>query len=84
MEPPNPDGWVTYRMADGTEIFGEYAWVTDPEFFEDGDEPIEVIKETWKLIGSETVTFKPSWWTDDDEDDDRPTEDAGTPDHLPE
>ena len=60
--------WVTYRMEDGSQIFGEYAWVENPEFFEEVSEPTRVIKETWILKESEIVTFNPIYWQDDDYD----------------
>jgi hypothetical protein len=58
--------WVTYRMEDGSDIYGEYAWVTDTEFFEESDE-CRVIKETWRLVDSEVVVFNE--WVDDEDDD---------------
>jgi hypothetical protein len=61
--------WVTYRMEDGSDIYGEYAWVTDTEFFEESDE-CRVIKETWRLVDSEVVVFNE--WIDDEDDDDLP------------
>lgn len=53
-------------MADGSSIYGEYAWVENEEFFEDVDEPIKVIKETWVLQKSETIVFEPQWWDEDE------------------
>lgn len=82
--------WETFRMADGTQVMGEYAWVGDVEFFEDmeydADEPFDVIKETWKLLDTETLHFAER---EPDEDDDDieivPGPDTyGPPDHLPE
>lgn len=60
--------WVTYRLADGSLIWGEYAFVTETEFFEDLDYPVDVIKETWVLQDSETVNFAPLWWSDEEDD----------------
>lgn len=59
---------TTYRRADGELVYGEYLFVMQPEFFEDVDEPVEVIKETWTLTASERVTFTPPGWTGDDDD----------------
>jgi hypothetical protein len=56
------DSWTTYRLADGDLIGGEFSFVTDTEFFEERDEPVDVVKETWVLQSSETVTFKPYGW----------------------
>lgn len=61
--------WVTYRMEDGSDIYGEFAFVTDPEFFDDTDDECRVVKETWKLVTSEVVIFNED---EDDEDEDLP------------
>lgn len=52
---------VTYRMADGSSVYGEYAFVTDTEWFTEGDdfEPIEVVREEWLLMQTTPVTFHP-------------------------
>lgn len=47
---------TTYRRADGVSI-GDYDWVVHTEFFDDLDEPIEVIEEIWLLTKSETIMF---------------------------
>lgn len=60
--------WTTYRMADGSLVFGEYAWVENEEFFEELDEPVKVVKETWVLQKTEMVVFEPPWWVEDDDD----------------
>lgn len=56
-----PRTWTTYRMANGEPIWGDYAWVDSPEFFDDLDEPIEVVKEVWVLQNSDVVTFGTQW-----------------------
>lgn len=58
--------WVTYKLANGDLVGGEYGFVTDDEFFDDIDEPVEVVKQTWRLVSSETVTFKPPWYEDEE------------------
>jgi hypothetical protein len=58
---------VTYKQADGGLIFGEFSFVTELEFFDDADKPIEVVKETWQRVAVETFTVKPPWWSDDEE-----------------
>jgi hypothetical protein len=60
--------WVTYRMEDGSDIYGEYAWVTGPEFFDDTDDECRVVKETWRLVGSEVLVFNEAEPDDDDEE----------------
>jgi hypothetical protein len=39
---------TTYKRADGEPI-GDFSWVSDIEYFEDLDEPVEVIKQVWGL-----------------------------------
>jgi hypothetical protein len=51
--------FTTYRLADGELIFGEYSFVTDPDFFDDCDERIEVIKEVWQLVDEQLLFFGP-------------------------
>jgi hypothetical protein len=58
--------FVTYKQADGQPVDGEYAWVTDLEYFADVDQPTDVVKETWTLVSRETLTVKPPFWDDDD------------------
>lgn len=64
----DPTEWVTYRMANGEPIFGEYAWVENPEFFDDVSEPVEVVKETWALVSVEPITFGGDEPDDDDKE----------------
>ena len=52
-----------YRRADGEPIYGEYDFVTQTEWFEDIDEPVELIMEDWSLTGSKLVTLYPALWT---------------------
>ncbi len=60
-----PDPMTTYRRADGEPIWGQFDFVQHEEFFEELDEPLEVVVETWALQASTTRTFVPSWWSDD-------------------
>jgi hypothetical protein len=59
------DAFTTYRMADGSQIYGEFSFVTETEFFDDYDGPIAVIKEEWRLASRTEVVFKPSWWVEE-------------------
>lgn len=43
---------TTWRMADGTLIAGEYSFTTTPEFFDDEDDPVRVVREVWSLTES--------------------------------
>lgn len=63
------DSFTTYRMADGSLIYGEFTFVTESEFFDGIDIPTEVVKETWSLVSRETVTFTPYGWSEEDDDD---------------
>lgn len=54
-------------MANGSAVWGEYAFVTDTEYFDDITESIKVIKETWVLQDSEVIVFEPfPDWTEED------------------
>lgn len=54
---------VTYKRTDGEPI-GEFVWVVGLEWFEDDDEPTDLIKETWVLASREEITVKPMGWED--------------------
>lgn len=49
--------WTTYKMADGSLIWGEYEWVSDTNFFDDSDEELQVVRERWVCIERETITL---------------------------
>jgi hypothetical protein len=53
---------ITYERADGEMIFGEYSWVGELEFFDDEDEPIDLIKKTWLLMNEEQYQHIPPGW----------------------
>lgn len=38
--PPIDSPFVTYEMADGSEVYGEYQFVTDTEWWDDREEEI--------------------------------------------
>lgn len=40
---------TTYRLADGDPVYGEYAFVTDTEYFNDRFDPVKVVQERWVL-----------------------------------
>lgn len=42
-----PDGW------------DDFAWVSDPEYFEEGDERIETVCQEWRLISEQRVVWTP-------------------------
>lgn len=37
----------------------EFSFVTDPEYFEDVDDPLTIKRQTWRLVREEAVTFHP-------------------------
>lgn len=47
---------VRYKMADGTLVGCEFTYVGELEFFDDADEPVELIRETIVLVQSERYT----------------------------
>ena len=51
---------VTFRMADGSLIYGEYDYVHDTEYFEGADEPVEVIREVWHRTNKRPFTIHPT------------------------
>lgn len=56
---------TTYRMADGDLVSGEFGWVANTEYFEDTEEPVELIKEVWVLQVAEDLTIFPTHWVTD-------------------
>ena len=48
--------WTTYKRADGELICNEYGWVGHLEYFEDDDDPTELIEEVWQLVSTRTFT----------------------------
>jgi hypothetical protein len=54
------DELVTYKMADGSLIGGEFSWTTDLEFFDEGDDPSEVVREWWRLVRRERLRINPA------------------------
>lgn len=54
--------WTTYEMADGSLVCGEYAFVTELEFFDDNPEPTELVKAVWVLRSVEPYVVLPPGW----------------------
>lgn len=61
-----------YRTVNGDPI-GDFAWVTDLEYFDDEDGPVEVVEEVWQLVSAGTRWIMPTTlydcdvdWCDDD------------------
>jgi hypothetical protein len=55
MTEPKPSFQKTYKRADGEHI-DEWGWVTELDYLDDEDEPVELIEETW-----ERVTVRRFW-----------------------
>ncbi len=51
---------TTYKRADGDLICGEFGWVADIEYFDDDDEPTELVEEVWVRQSVRTFTKRPS------------------------
>lgn len=43
---------TTYKRADGELILDEFGWVADIEYFDDDDEPTQLIEERWQLVST--------------------------------
>lgn len=65
----------TYQMADGSQVYGEYSFVTGLEWFDDGDEPVHLIRQRWALIATDTIVYPatPDPGSDDEDEDDEVT-----------
>jgi len=65
----NEPQFITYQMADGSPILGEYEFVTDLVGFEDRDDEVRLIKRTYRLISQEDVVLPNPYPLDEDDDD---------------
>jgi hypothetical protein len=63
------DAAETWKMADGSEVCGEYGWTTSTDCFDDRDEEVKLIRQRWLLIEEEEEVL-PSPYTDDEPEDD--------------
>lgn len=59
MTTAKPETLVTYKRSDGEPIDG-FDWVTGPEWFDDIDRPMELVKEVWERQSVEKVVHTPS------------------------
>lgn len=50
---------TTYKRADGDLICGEFSYVEDLEYFEDDDEPTELVEEVWVRQSVRMFTQRP-------------------------
>ena len=51
---------VTWSRADGGLVCDEFSFVTETEWFEDDDEPLQLRRQTWSLISEEVGTYWPT------------------------
>jgi hypothetical protein len=55
---PKPSIETSYRRADGEHI-EDYGWVTDLDWFDDYDDPVELIEERWTRTTVRTFWHMP-------------------------
>jgi hypothetical protein len=68
IEPP----FITYSMADGSEVYGEYSFVTETAWFDDRDDEVRLIKRTYRLVSEEEIVLPDPYPIEDE--DDRPAD----------
>lgn len=56
-----PSITTTYKRVDGEEI-GDYGWVSELDWFEDDDAPIELVEEHWERTGVRRFWHLPQVW----------------------
>jgi hypothetical protein len=50
--------FYTYSMADGSQVWGEYSFVTDTDgWFDDRDTEVRLIKRTYRLVSEEEIVL---------------------------
>jgi hypothetical protein len=54
-----PSFHKTYRRAD-REAIVDYGWVTDLDIFDDDEQPVELIEETWRRTGARRFWHLPT------------------------
>lgn len=62
------DAAYVYREADGSLIYGEYSFVTELDWFDDRDDEVKLVRQTWQLVDAvEVVLPDPHPLVEDDE-----------------
>jgi hypothetical protein len=56
-------------MADGSEIWGEYSFITTLDGLDERDDEIRLIKRTYRLVSEEEVVLPDPYPIEDDDDD---------------
>lgn len=67
---------TTYKRADRDLIYGEYGWVTDLDYFDDADDPIELVEEVWERRSTRRIVKLPNAYSCAVEDEEPCEEDA--------
>lgn len=62
--------FVTYSMEDGTDVYGEFSFVTGLEWFDDRDDEIRLIKRTYRLESEEVVVLENPYPIEEEDDED--------------
>lgn len=60
--PRPPVVMTTYKRADGEDVWGEYGWVVNLEFFEDeaaDHEGVKIVREVWTRTEVEEIHLHP-------------------------
>lgn len=53
----------TFKMANGEPVLGEYEFVTGTDgWFDDIDEPVELLHEVWVRVAVQNYTIYPTDW----------------------
>ena len=68
--PPPKEPFVTYAMADGELIWGEFSFTTTLDGFEDRDDEVKLTKRTYRLISEEEVVLPDPYPIEEEDDDD--------------
>jgi hypothetical protein len=55
---PKPSISVTYRRVDGDDI-ADHGWVSDLDWFDEDEEPVELVEEKWTRTTVRTFTHFP-------------------------
>lgn len=51
---------TTYKLANGEPVLGEFSWVTDLDYFDDLEEPVEIIEQRWECVITQRRWLVPS------------------------
>jgi len=46
----NAERMTTYKLKSGDPVYGEYSWVTTLDYFDEDDEPNDLIEEVWECV----------------------------------